>query len=165
MPIIKTYACPACNHFLEVTLTAEQWDDPPPSCPECDRREMQQEFKPFAIGGSASAQAHRIAEDIASNDYHVADMNVTHHEGITPSVRYKDPDFVVQARRVAKQADSGVSPSAWGQSNASVEQAIAIGRQTRLNYGSGLDILQHNIKTGAEPDLIANSKRNLIKIY
>ena len=64
MPILRTYQCPECNHRLDVTLTAEQWEHPAPSCPMCDAREMGQEFRPPAIGGSVRSQATRIAEDI-----------------------------------------------------------------------------------------------------
>jgi hypothetical protein len=39
------------------------------------------------------------------------------------------------------------------------EAAVASGRQTRLKYGSGLDVLQANLKSGAQPDLIELSKR------
>jgi hypothetical protein len=35
----------------------------------------------------------------------------------------------------------------------------------RLKYGSGLDVLQHNIKTGAEPDLVEISKRRAMRVF
>ena len=72
--------------------------------------------------------------------------------GQTPKVRYKDQQAPL--------------PSAnWTAAPAILQQGIAIGRQTRLEHGSGLDILQHNIKTGKEPDLIANSKRMAMKVW
>lgn len=152
MPIIKTYACPECNFWLEVTLSAEQWDDPEPECPKCTER-TQQVFKPFGITGSNTARAHAIAEEIVTSDYHVADFQREHRREGTPSVRYKDQN---------SRADN----SSWSGVNAALEQAVAIGRQTRARYGgNGLDILQANLKSGAEPDLIANSKRRSIKVW
>lgn len=164
MPIVRTYACEQCNHFIEVTLSAEQWDEPPPPCPACAEREMDhpfvramppmnQEFKPTAITGSPSARAHAIAEDIAANDYHVANMGDARKEGDKPKVRYKD------------QSPASL-PSSWsGVNQATLEQAMASGRHTRINYGSGLDILQNNLKSGVEPDLIANSKRRAMRVW
>lgn len=149
MPVIRTYACPACNFMMDVTC---EWDAGPPSCPECDRRDMQQEFKPFAIGGSATSRAHAIAEDIAANDYHVADMNIDRREGAKPTVRYKDQP-------------AGRDPATWGIGSSDLQAAVAVGRQNRLTYGSGLDVLQSNIRSGLEPDLIANSKKQMIKLY
>lgn len=151
MPIVRTYACEACNHFLEVTLTANEWEAPAPECPECQARAMRQEFKPVAIAGSASAKAHAIAENIAATDYHVADMQNDRKEGVAPKVRYKE------------QTPS--TPSTWGTADAAMAQAMAVGRQTRLEFGSGLDVLQANLKSGVEPDLIENSKRRAMKIW
>lgn len=154
MPIVRTYACEQCNHFVEVTLSSEQWDEPPPDCPACAARAMQQQFRPVAITGSPSARAHAITEDIAANDYHVANMGDARREGAVPKVRYKD------------QPLSSLPASSWsGASAATLQQAIDIGRHTRLNFGSGLDILQSNIKSGAEPDLIANSKRRAMRVW
>lgn len=151
MPIVRTFQCEDCFHRVELTLSSEQWDDPPPECPMCARREMQQEFKPVAITGSPTAKANTIAEDILANDYHVADIQRERRVEGTPSVRYKD---------------AGTAPiGAWGSTNAAMEQAIAAGRQVRLQHGSGLDVLQANLKSGVEPDLIANSKRRAIKVY
>lgn len=153
MPIVRTYACEACNHFIEVTLAAEQWEEPAPECPACAARAMQQQFRPVAITGSPSARAHAIAEDIAAKDYHVANMNDARKEGDTPKVRYKDQTASIPA-------------SSWaGVPQATLEQAIISGRQTRLNFGSGLDILQSNLKSGAEPDLIAASKRRAMRVW
>jgi putative FmdB family regulatory protein len=153
MPIVRTYACEQCNHFIEVTLSMEQCDDPAPECPACAARAMQQQFRPVAITGSPSARAHALAEDIAANDYHVADMGSARKEGDRPKVRYKDQT-------------APLPTSTWaGVPQATLEQAIASGRHTRLNFGSGLDILQSNLKSGAEPDLIANSKRKAMRVW
>jgi hypothetical protein len=132
----------------------EQVDDPPPDCPMCAQR-TQQEFKPFGITGSVSSRAHQIVEEIATTDYHAADFQREHRQEGTPKVRYKDQT-------------SEVLPASWQKqhAHAAIEQAIAVGRQTRVKHGSGLDILQANLKSGAEPDLIANSKRNkMIKLW
>ena len=91
MPIVRTYQCETCFHRIELTLASEQWDDPAPECPMCAHTAMQQQFKPVAITGSPSARAHAIAEDIAANDYHVADMSDDGRKpGGAPKVRYKD---------------------------------------------------------------------------
>ena len=158
MPIVRTYACPECNHMIEVTLAAEDWDAEPPNCPRCiawDFEEpMRQEFKAPAIVGSPRARATALAEDIAAKDYHVADMQRDKHAP-TPKVRYQDQN-----------------PSNWGKAPdgsvitpAAIQQAMALGRQTRLNFGDGLDVLQSNLKNGAEPDLIEISKRRSTKIW
>ena len=130
MPIVRTYACPECARTLEVTLTMEQVDAPAPECPHC-AAQTQQEFKPFGIGGSASGRAHIIAEDIMEHDYHVADYKRDKYDG--PQTRYRDQSTPQTA-------------SQWTAATATIQQAIADGRQTRLKYGSGLDILQANLK-------------------
>jgi hypothetical protein len=128
--------------MMEVTLRADQWDQAPPNCPRCTawdfEHQMKQEFKPLHIGGSHRARAVKLAEQIAERDYNVADMNVEGHEGVRNKVRYKDtnPD----------------SASNWGAAGAAMEQAVAIGRQTRLQHGSSLDIIKEM------PDLIKLSK-------
>ena len=148
MPIVRTYVCEDCFHRMEVTLEGSQWNAEPPQCPRCNEvNQMRQEFRPVAIGGSNIGKATKIAETIAEQDYHVADMQVDGREGGKPKVRYKDQKM-------------SFPPSTWSSvPPAALEQAIANGRQTRLNFGSGLDVLQSNIKNGIEPDLIANSKR------
>ena len=158
MPIVRTFGCEECGHIMDVTLAMEQCDDPPPACPLCNawgdiRQKMHQEFKPVAINGSHAARAKAIAEDIVANDYHVADFeHEKRYEG-TPKVRYKD-----QVSPIAK--------SAWGgTSHATLEAAIASGREMRLQFGSGLDVLQTNIKNGTEPDLIKNSKRLAMRVW
>jgi hypothetical protein len=153
MPIVRSYFCENCATQIEVTLDSSQWDDPAPDCPTCTGIELKQEFRPIALGGSPSGKAHAIAEDILANDYHVADTTRAKHEGDTPKVRYKDSPISLPA-------------STWsGVSQAAMEQAMNAGRQTRLKWGNGLDVLQANIKSGAEPDLIANSRRKAIRIY
>lgn len=151
MPIVRTYQCEQCFNRIELTLAAEDWDAPAPDCQIC-ARQLQQQFKPVAIGGSISGKAHAIAEDIASNDYHVADMQRERRPEGTPKVRYKD------AGSTPAQATN------WGATNEALSMAIAAGRETRLNYGSGLDVLQANIKSGVEPDLIEISKRRSIRV-
>jgi putative FmdB family regulatory protein len=151
MPIVRTYACAECNHMMEVVLSADDWDAPPPECPMCQEREMRQEFKPVAIGGSVRSRAAALAEDIAANDYHVADMQRDKYK-TAPTVRYKDQT-------------AGVVPSTWAGAQGMLEQAITIGRDTRLRHGNGLDVLQNALKTGAQPDLIAASKRRAIKVW
>ena len=153
MPIVRTYQCEECFNRIELTLPMDQWDRSPPNCPVCERRIMQQEFKPVAIGGSDIGRAHAIAEDIISNDYHVADMQREHRMEGTPQVRYKD------ASSTPAQASN------WGAAQHVLESAMAIGRETRMKYGSGLDVLQANLKSGAEPDLIEMSKKRSLRIY
>ena len=151
MPIVRTYACSECNHMMDVVLSSDDWEAPPPDCPACAAREMRQEFRPVAIGGSNRARAVALAEDIAAKDYNVADMKVEGREGGRPKVRYKD--------------QTGIAPSSWTSPQGVFEQAIAIGRQTRIQHGSGLDVLQHALKTGAQPDLIAESRKRAIKVW
>ena len=155
MPIVRTYGCPECNHIMEVTLTAEQWDDPPPDCPRCAAWDFehptQQIFKPPAIGGSNRSKAVAVAEKIAAEDYNVANMNTEGKEGHTPKVRYKDAAVV--------------TPSTWGIAQEALQSAITAGRESRLKYGSGLDVLQHTLKTGDQPDLIELSKKRSARIW
>jgi hypothetical protein len=153
MPIMRTYMCPDCSHRMEVTLPADQWDAPPPSCEACDIR-MGQEFKPPAIGGSISMRAHRVAEDILANDYQVADVKFDNRQGGTPKVRYKDQT-------------AATIGSSWQGANQLLEQAVAIGKQTRREAGGfdGLDMLKANLASGAQPDLIEASRRRAIKVW
>lgn len=150
--------CPECATRLEVTLTAEQWNSPPPSCPTCDAREMQQEFHPPAIGGSVRARAAAIAEGIIATDYQVADFKPDNRQGGTPKIRYKD------------QAPN-LPAASWQAAQAQLAQAIDVGRaQRRTRYsdgpqGNALDVLQGALKTGEQPDLIAASKRRAIKVW
>lgn len=108
---------------------------------------------PFSITGGNSARAHAIAEEIVTTDYHAADFNREWRREGTPSVRYKDEA-------------SPATASNWSGVHSALEQAVAIGRQTRQRYGgTGLDILKANLASGAEPDLIANSKKRSIKVW
>lgn len=153
MPIIRTFACPACNHMMEMVLTMEQSDDPPPDCPACERRgQMQQEFRPVALGGSTAGRAGKLTEEILQNDYQVADMSKPQHEGDQRKIRYKDQVAAHPA-------------STWNVTQDALQGAIAAGRQMRLQHGSGLDILQRNLETGAQPDLIELSKRRSMKVW
>jgi DNA-directed RNA polymerase subunit RPC12/RpoP len=149
MPIIRTYVCSECTRTLEVTLTLEQADAPPPECPHCTGQ-TQQEFKPFAIGGSASSRAHKLAEDIMEKDYRVADYKRDKYDG--PRTRYQDQT-------------TPVTRSQWSAATETINQAVAAGRRTRLQYGSGLDVLQANLKSGKEPDLIKESRKRLIRVF
>jgi putative FmdB family regulatory protein len=154
MPIVRTYGCNDCGNFIEVILTLQQADDPPPECPHCARGAMQQEFKPFAIGGSTVGKAAKLAETIAAEDYGVADMQHDTRHGGTPKVRYKDQGTPSQA---------GV----WGATGDVMQKALVNGRQTRMENGgfTGLDTLQRMLKTGEQPDLIEASKRKAMRVW
>ena len=152
MPIMRTYQCGECFHRMEVCLASEDWDKPPPECPACAMRDMQQEFKPPAIGGSIQARAIAIAEDIAATDYNVSNMHFDRRQGGTPKVAYKDQSPAQTA-------------SNWQAHQNILETAVAAGKQMRLKHGSGLDILQAGLKSGTQPDLIAESKKRAIKVW
>lgn len=154
MPIVRTYGCNQCGGFVEVTLRMDQCDDPPPDCPRCAATPMQQEFKPFAIGGSLAGRANKLAEEIVEADYGVANIHRDHREGSTPKIRYKDEGTPAQA-------------STWGAAGAALEQAVSVGRKTRLANGgfSGVDTLQHLLKTGQQKDLIEVSKQRSMKVW
>lgn len=154
MPITRTYGCERCGHFLEVVLTLAEADAEPPDCPHCNMIvPMQQEFKPFAIGGSIKAKAADLAQTIAHEDYHVADIQVDHRPESVPKVRFKDQG-------------TPFPRSNWGASGDALEQALAFGREARRAMGgSGVDILKHGLETGAVPDLIEASKKRAMKIW
>lgn len=163
MPIVRTYQCGECFHRMDITLDATQWDEPPPPCPACEQREMNQEFKPVAIGGSTRARAVKLAETIAAEDYGVADIQVAGKEGVPNKVRYKDvtPGTVLQG--------------GWGSvpgmektitvDSALMQTAMAAGKATRAAGGDGLDILQGALKSGAQPDLIEQSKKKMMRVW
>lgn len=155
MPIMRTYMCGECSHRMEVVLSAEEWDAAPPSCDECDAREMRQEFKPPRIGGSIGGKARALAEDIIANDYHVADLKFDNRQGGVPKVRYKD------------QNPTQLQSTWGGQVANALETAVSIGKQTRRESGGvdGLDLLKKSLQSGAQPDLIAASKRRAIKVW
>lgn len=152
MPITKTYMCPECAHRMEVTLSADQWDAPPPSCEACDAREMDQEFKPFGIGGSVASRAHKITEDIIARDYGVSNIRSDKGIGAVPQVSYKD-----------QTADMKSAWQSAGGHRSMLETAISIGKANRGN--DGLDILQRNLRDGTQVDLIEASKKRSIKVY
>lgn len=148
--IRRSYMCPDCAHRWEIELRSDQWDAPLPSCPACDAREVQQEFAVPAIGGSLAARAAAITEDIMRKDYNVANYTGDNREGGVNKVRYND--------------QSPAATSSWA--GGMLEQAIQIGRQTRREGGgSGLDILQRSIKSGAQVDLIEASKRKAMRVW
>ena len=159
MPIRRTYACPECNHFWEITLEMSEADAPPPSCPACDMRDTQQVFKaPGIVNSSPNARANAVVEDIRANDYHVADLQRDHRHESTPTrVRYKD-------------STASELPSSWGtglgiSAGDAMATALAVGRQNRLEFGSGLEVLQANLRNGTQPDLIEQSKKRSAKLW
>ena len=145
--------CPECANRIEVALSAEQWDAPPPSCLVCDAREMNQEFKTPAIGGSHMSRAAAITESIIANDYGVSNVTLD-RKGGPNKIEYKD------------QSNSLVNGGAWAGQRAMLEQAISIGKSNRREFGmDGLDILKRNLASGAQPDLIEVSKKRSIKVW
>ena len=134
---------------MKLEFKSSEWNRPPPDCPRCAQLPMRQEFTPIAIGGSVHARAAAIAEDIAANDYNVANMHNDNREGSVPKVTYKD----------SKEPVTVAGKSAWGAHPEALLGAAAIGKQTRLKHGSSLDI----IKT--MPDYIANSKKLSAKVW
>jgi hypothetical protein len=112
---------------------------------------MQQEFKPPGLIGSPRSKAVKMAETIAEQDYGVADFQAEGKEGHAAKHRLKDQPLP--------------SPSSWGASQEALNIAMAAGRQTRMQGGDGLDILQRALKSGAQPDLIEMSKRRSTKVW
>lgn len=141
--ILRTYGCADCNHMMTVELTATQWDQAPPECPKCAGATYQ-EFRPPGIGGSIRAKATDLALDIASNDYGVADIQADGKPEGRPKVRFKDQTS---------------TPSSWGVHSEALATAVSLGRQTRLQHGSGLDIIK------GMPDLIQASKRRSMRVW
>lgn len=112
---------------------------------------MQQDFKPPGIvGHTARSKAEKLTEDIIANDYKVADINRSPSRA---NLRYQD------------QSPPQSTASTWQASREMLEGAAAAGKQIRQRFGSGLDVLQSNLKSGVEPDLIENSKRRGIRIW
>ena len=148
--ILRTYMCGDCGYRIDAELSSDQWNAEPPDCPQCSVTPLVQEFKPPAIGGSNIARATEIAHTIAAEDYNVADIQSPSRSG--RSVRYRD--------QTGPEA-----PSTWSMQSGALQQAIAIGRETRLRHGNGLDILQGALKSGAQRDLIADSKARSIKVW
>lgn len=115
---------------------------------------MAQEFQPPAIGGSNRARAVKLAEQIAEQDYGVADMKVEGREGGAVKHRLKDDKRPL------------TEPAKWEANRELLETAAALGKDQRLrNGGSGLDVLQSGLKTGDVPDLIEISKRRSMKVW
>lgn len=148
--ILRTYGCADCNHMMTVELRSDQWDAEPPECPMCANR-THQEFSPPGIGGSPRSKAVAMALDIAEKDYGVADIQADGKPGGVPKTRYRDT--------------TPANASSWGMSSDVVSTAIALGRETRLKHGSGLDVLHAGLKSGDQPDLIALSKRRSARVW
>ena len=170
MPIRRTYACPECMHLFDVVLAMDQVDEPPPDCPKCAawdlRTQTQQQFKaPGIINSSPRSRANAVVEDIMANDYHVADVQRDRHEGATPKVRYVPKD--IDGNKIADNRPRTSGPPAnWNAiPQGALSEAIAFGKQTRKQHGTGLDVLQSNLKSGAQADLIEVSKRRSAKIW
>ena len=114
MPITRTFQCAECFHRMDVVLPFDQWDAAPPNCPRCTawdlENQMQQDFKPVAVRGTQAnhrANAQKLAETIASEDYGVADFTAKGREGETPKVRHKDQGTPAQAAQVSNWGVSG----------------------------------------------------------
>lgn len=148
--IVRSYMCEECAYRMDVELRSDQWNAEPPPCPQCSTQTYQ-EFRPPAIGGSLIGRATELAHTIAAEDYGVADLQSPSRSGRT--VRYKD------------QGADAIPASSWAAAGGQLQQAIALGRETRLKYGSGLDVLQGALKSGAQRDLIADSKRRSIRTW
>ena len=120
---------------------------------------MAQEFKPVAVGGSTYARARAIAEDVASRDYGVADMQWRKDREVAQGTPHRLKDETPSSVAAA-------TGSSWGVTGEALQQAIALGRETRLKHGgSGLDMLQRGLADGTQPDLIAASKRRAMKVW
>lgn len=171
MPIIRTYACPDCGHFVEVVLAADEWNTPPPECDRCARDEMDQEFRPIGIVGSHRAKAVKLTEDILEHDYNVADFQLQGKDNGPPKIRYKDRPEIRDAVKsmepeiAAAMRGEPRPPNRWGATAVNLGAAMAAGRRTRMEGPTGVDILHEGIKSGGIPDLIANSKRLSPRIW
>lgn len=160
MPIVRTYMCGACGHTFKVTLSADQWDSPPPPCPTCLSM-TKQEFKAPGIIGSHRAKAIELANKIAAEDYGVADLQPDNREGGRTKHRYKDQRDPAAMSAVGKAASAMMAAQ-----NATLEQAIAVGRQTRAQFGGdGIDIIKNNLADGTWPDVLQASKARSMKIW
>ena len=149
--IIRSYMCEYCAYQVTVELRSDQWDAEPPACPKCAEAPLVQEFHPPAIGGSLIGRATELAHTIAAEDYGVADLQSPSRSG--RAVRYKD------------QGADAIPASSWAAAGGQLQQAMALGRETRIKYGNGLDVLQGALKSGAQRDLIADSKRRSIRTW
>jgi hypothetical protein len=70
----------------------------------------------------------------------------------------------VRVELAGKNTDRRALPSSWSLPREVFEAPVAGGRQTRLKYGSGLDILQANLKSGAQPDLTKLAKGRMPRV-
>ena len=148
---------------MEVTLRMDQWDAPPPSCPRCNAwdisNEMRQEFRPVAKVGSAYSKARAMAEDIAANDYNVANMEWRRNNEQSQATPHRLKDETPASVATA-------TGSNWGVTGEALQQAVALGREVRLKHGgSGLDMLQNALKDGSQPDLIEASRRRAMNVW
>lgn len=153
MPI-RTYGCPDCGGVLEVVLTMAEWEAPPPDCPNCAAA-TEQQFKPFAVGGSAQVRAAKIAQEIAEKDLGLTNFELGRHGA--PAA----PGYGHQAPKPPPGIDSqAVLKSMLGSGQAQIDPS-------RGGRGfSALRQLQDGIRDGTVPDLVgkANVARNSIKI-
>ena len=149
--IIREYACDDCGYRLECEVPSDEWESfEPPPCAECARATAQQ-FKPFAIAGSNHRRAVDIAHQIATEDYHVADINRVYADA-PPEVRYNRSEPV------------NLPTGSWDAGMLS--GAIATGRADRIANGpNGMEILKNGLASGKIPDLIEESKRRSGKIW
>lgn len=138
-----------------IELAFDQADAEAPDCPHCEGM-TRQEFQPVAIAGKAAgyrAAATKMAETIAHEDYGVADMTI--RKGEHAKVRYKEPP-----------GSSNLGSSSWVGPNFDMLQAgLREGRAVREQFGSGLEVLQGNLASGKQPDLIEVSKRRSMKVW
>lgn len=147
----------------EATLTPDQWDQPPPECPQCQAHLMGQVFTPPHINGSNYAKASAMAEKIAAEDYGVSNITRDHRMESTPKVAYRDD---MMGQPIGKGRDwVSDTQSTWGTSSAAFQQAAANGRRMRRQFGDGLDVLKSTLASGAQPDLLAASKRRAMRVY
>jgi hypothetical protein len=146
--------CNECGTVFNRTLEYSQVDAEPPDCPAC-LAATRQDFRPVAVHGvkaRTAEEARKIAMDIAVNDYGVRDINIKNREGETNKVTYRD--------QPAQQPGNWVAPN-----SEMLSAALADGRATREQYGSGLDVLEGNLKSGVQPDLIQLSKARCMKVW
>lgn len=147
--ILRTVECPDCSLQLEIMLQADEWDAEPPECPRCAAA-TQQVFKPFAIG-SLRSKAVKIAEKIATEDYGLTDMNPTGRPG-EPAVKAPSSSWIN-----AQQGLQGIVPNAG--------RAAEVSTDLRGEGFAPIRELKQGIRSGALPDVIANSRKQSIKVW
>lgn len=149
--ILRTYECSDCGYRLECEVPPDEWETfEPPSCAVCAQATAQQ-FRPFAITGSNHRRAVDIAHSIATEDYHVADINRVYADA-PPEVRYRRSEPV------------DLPAGNWNPAH--LAGAIAAGRADRIANGpSGMEILQSGLSSGKIPDLIEASKQRSAKVW